>query len=244
MSQPSSYLFAFAVSLVACEHPRIVAPPSAPLSPDGDNIVRRVCGTPLEAELRARLRPMVACGNRVVVDAHVEVNEHVLDVVGYDGDPCCTDTGPPEMMEGATVYYDSVRYDPAQHGGQPVTTALGSLGGLSDGDARALMQAMLVMRGARAQVLSAADQDALVTRWPAARLAITRSPPGLTAAPAGRTLRVWNERRVSERGISCRLLERHELTLSADGRLVFGDPVVFGEGERMGQPCGEALPVR
>lgn len=99
-----------------------------------------------------------------------------------------------------------------------------------------------MLRGARSQALSAADRDALFVRWPASRTAVTRAAPGLDATPAGRTLRVWNDRALSERGASCRLLERHEATLTADGRLVFRDPVVLGEGEREGVPCADPLP--
>ena len=249
---------ALTVLLVACSRPPTpVVPPSPdhatllpapipapiPTTPAGDNVVQRVCATPLESTLRARLPSMVPCGNRLVVHAHVELNGHVLDVVGHDGDPCCTDTGPPEMMDGAAVYLDDTHYDPARHGGQPVTSALGPLTGLPDATTRPLLQALLVLRGAHSQVLSAADQQDLFTRWPAARTAVTRSPPGLTATPAGRTLRVWNERAVVERGMACRLLERHEVTLGIDGRMVFGDLMVFGEGQRLGRPCAAALPT-
>ena len=223
--------------------PRSAPAPLALVAAGRDNILEPVCGTPLEAVLRARLPAMVACGHRAVVHAHVEVRGHALDVVGYDGDPCCTDTGPPEMMEGATVFLDAARYDPQQHAGQPVTAALAPLTGLPDATARPLLQALLVLRGARAQVLSAADRDALFVRWPAARAAVTQAPPGLTTTPAGRTLRVWNWRGFAERGTACRLLERYEVTLTNDGRLTFGDPVVFGEGQRMGQPCASPLPT-
>ncbi len=208
------------------------------------NAVQRVCATPLEPILRSRLSGMVPCGNRAVVHVQVDLNGHVLDVVGYDGDPCCTDTGPPEMMDGATVFYDDAPYRPEQHDGQPVTTSIGPLTGLSDERAARLLQAVLILRGARAQIVSATDQEDLFVRWPEARIAVMQAPPHLTTTPRGRTLRVWNERRVSERGGSCHLLEEHKVTLTGEGQLVFGDPAVFGEGERLGQACAEPLPSR
>lgn len=220
--------------------PTPAAAPAAP--PSGEGTVEEVCGTAREAALRARLTPMVACGRRRVVHASATVNGHAVDVISHDGDPCCTDTGPPEMMDGAEDYLDGVRYEPARHGGQPFTRAIGPLTGLDDATAGALLRAMLVLRGARVQALTAAEQSALFARWPAARAAVTRDPPGLTATPEGRALRVWNERALSDMGATCRLLERHEVTLTTDGRMVFGDPVVFGEGQRMGRPCAAPLP--
>jgi hypothetical protein len=233
------------VALVAsCGRPPTAAaqPARAAAGPAGG--VQRVCGSPGEAALRARLPGLVACGRRLVVVAHAAVRGRALDVVGYDGDPCCVDTGPPEMMEGSTVYLDGARYEPAAHGGRPVTAALGPLTGLPDDAARALLQAVLVMRGVRAQVLSDDDQRALFARWPAARAAVESAPPGLRPAAGGRALTVWNERALAERGVSCRLLERHTAALSADGALTFSEPAVFGEGERMGRPCAAPLPAR
>lgn len=218
--------------------------PSPAPAPQGSvSAVQRVCGTPLEQALRARLPALVPCGRREVVTVHVDVNGHALDVVGHGTDPCCTDTGPPEMLEGSMVFLDGAPYSPASHGGRDVTTALGPLADLTDEAARPLLQAMLVMRTVLSQTLTTDEQRALFERWPASRIAVTRAPPGLTTSPRGRTLRVWNERSFSERGVSCRLLERHEVTLTRDGRLAFEEPIVFGEGRRMGQPCADALPA-
>ena len=214
--------------------------------PTGPSILAEFCKDAAKSARVSAFTPPLGlgpgiCGYGTSVLAELKIGKHAVAVVGVeDLSPTATDRPP---RRSAQVAVDGKWLTAREtEGGSTYLPQILALGRVAARDVAAYLQAVLLAeRAAFPQAVSADEQAAIVAGWPAAAKAIADAPAGLLAD--GRTLRVWEERVDAGLAGACRVLYRHELTLTAAGKIEFAPVVRYAEGTLMNKrSCGDALP--
>ena len=214
--------------------------------PSGPSILAEFCKNEAAVARVSAFAPPLGlgagiCGYGTSVLAELKIGKHKVAVVGVeDLSPTATDAPP---RRNAQVAVDGKWLTAAEtEGGSTFLPQIIALGRVAARDVAAYLQAVLLAeRVAFPQAVSFDEQAALVAGWPAAAKAIADAPAGLLAD--SRTLRVWEERTEAGLAGACRVLYRHELTLTAAGKIELAPVVRYAEGTLMNKrPCGDPLP--
>jgi hypothetical protein len=216
-----------------------VAPPTdAPTSPLDADRTTDLCRDPLLQPIREALPDIPLCDRGVPARfATVVHGTRQATVVGYRDDR-------PTWVDGHARYGSAVLIN-----GAPLPDArarkfwdrLGDLAQLPQPEIPNLLQGILLQQGVFEQIATLEQAEEALAGWGAGLEAVRAHPPGMSTETAAHHVRIWRHRAVAGMGVSCRHLERHELALTRDGRVVIHPTQQWATGQRMGQPCGESL---
>lgn len=215
--------------------------------PVGPSVLREFCN---DEATRARVFAFTPplglgagmCGYGTTQMGELRLGAHTLTVVAVeDLSPTATDM-PPRRSAQVAIDGQWLTAATTPAGESTYVARLAKLGPIAPSSRATYLQLVLLAeRVAFPQILSREDEAALVARWPETQKALADAPAGLL--PDGRTLRVWEERVDAGLAGACRVLIRHELTLTNTGAIQFAPLVRYAEGTLVTKrPCGTPLP--